>query len=120
MKYIGYILALIPVSFLFHLYEYFHHLNGQEAPHLIEGYILLMLLTSFFIKKVTLVHFLILNLISVFVSLILASHYIPNDGDWFTPLDRNGAVLFIAVVFLFGLLIIETLKWLFSQSRNRD
>ncbi|MFB6468571.1 hypothetical protein ACE38V_17515 [Cytobacillus sp. Hz8] len=116
MKYIYYVLSLIPVAFLFHFYEYGQQLKGEEARYLFPTwliYILIIGLLSVYIKKRNILLF---QIISCVISVLLAKLWIADDGGWFTPFGRDVAVVWIAGITCIGQLIIRTCLKAFKRN----
>ncbi|WP_199427146.1 hypothetical protein [Thermaerobacillus caldiproteolyticus] len=107
MKLFWFVLSLIPIPFLFHFYEYGQHIKGNEAPFLMFGFILSMIIVGVLSKNIRVTFILLMNLVTTIVSVILTSKFIPNDGYWFTVVGRDGAVIFIAIIYLIGQLFVR-------------
>jgi hypothetical protein len=118
MKYLNYIVLLIPVPFLFHYYEYGQHLKHQDAPFLFIGFLFFMFLSVITSKNIKFIPLFILTIIQTLISLYLASRFIENDTYWFKPFDRDKVVLLTSVAYFLGQLIIKAIiKWV-KQSQN--
>ena len=116
MKYIYYVLSIIPVAFLFHFYEYGQHLKGEEARYLFPTWLIYILITgllSVYIKKRNVLLF---QIISCVISVILAKLWIADDGAWFIPFGRDVAVVWIAGITYVGQLIIRTCLKIFKRN----
>ncbi|MDQ0428348.1 hypothetical protein QOZ98_001174 [Planomicrobium stackebrandtii] len=109
MKVTWLILTLIPAAFFFHFYEYGQHVQREEAPFLLVGSILYVVVTGFLSRHIKIRSVILVNTISLIISLVLAIYFIPDDG-WFKPVGRGGAVVFVAVVSLVGQLIIRIIS----------
>ncbi|HZG60172.1 MAG TPA: hypothetical protein VEY68_06830 [Anoxybacillus sp.] len=107
MKIVWFFLSFVPVPFLFHFYEYGQYSQRKEAPFLMIGFLLAMILVGIVATQVKMTFVLFINVVTMIFSLFLAASFIPNDPYWFTVFGRNGAVVFIAVVYLFGQLLVR-------------
>lgn len=101
------IVCLIPVPFFFHFYEYEQYIKGKEASLLLFDFLFFVVLVGILSKNVRISFILLVNLLTTIVSLILAMKFIPNDGYWFTVTGRNGAVIFISIIYTIGQLIVR-------------
>ncbi|WP_050613351.1 hypothetical protein [Bacillus testis] len=110
MKKIWILFSLIPVPFLFHLYEYSQNLKGEKPTFLLVSFILLMLIVGFLSRNVKFIFVILMNLITIAISFLLSALFIPNDLTWFKPLDRNFAILFIGIIYLIGQLISRSIS----------
>ncbi|MDR4984721.1 hypothetical protein RGU74_13710 [Bacillus cereus] len=117
MRILWFIVALIPIPFLFHLYEYGQVvIQHKEAPFLGTGLILFIIINGFLSKEIKIRYIFLVNIITGVLSLLLASNFIPDDGSWFKPVGRNGAVIFISIIYIIGQLLIRTIsKYFFSK-----
>lgn len=109
MKLLWFVLSLMPAAFFFHYYEYGQHVRGEEAPFLLIGCIVFVIVTGFLAGQVQIKSVLLANILAGFLSVVLAMLFIPEDG-WFKPVGRNGAVLFVGCVFLIGQLIVRAIS----------
>ncbi|MER2009399.1 MAG: hypothetical protein ABS939_18350 [Psychrobacillus sp.] len=107
MRTLWLIISLIPAAFLFHYYEYGQHIKREEASFLLTSSILFVLVAGFLAGSVKLRYIFFVNIITALLSVFLASYFIADDGGWFKPLGRDGAVIFVSLVFLIGQLIIR-------------
>ncbi|WP_156936096.1 hypothetical protein [Anoxybacteroides tepidamans] len=98
---------LIPIPFLFHWYEYHQHVVGKEASFLAVGFVLVIVLAGIAATQVNMVVTLLLNGLNLIFSLILASMFLPLDPYWFTVVGRNGAVVWIWIVYVLGQLLVK-------------
>ncbi|MED1564049.1 hypothetical protein AJ85_07085 [Alkalihalobacillus alcalophilus ATCC 27647 = CGMCC 1.3604] len=94
------IVCLTPAAFLFHFYEYNQHINGEEAPFLLLGILLFIVVTGVLSIKRKVRYMLLINIGSVGLSLILANLFIPNDTSWFKPFERD-IVILLTGLFIF-------------------
>ncbi|TCL53294.1 hypothetical protein EDD69_101302 [Thermolongibacillus altinsuensis] len=107
MKVAWFFLSFVPVPFLFHFYEYGQHSQRKEAPFLMIGFLLAIILAGVAATQVKIILVFLINLITMIFSLFLAASFIPNDPYWFTVVGRNGAVVFIAIIYLIGQLLVR-------------
>ena len=89
MKILWLIVSLIPVSFLFHYYEYGQHIKREEATFLFVGFILFILVTSLLSRDIKLRYVFLVNIVTGIGSLLLASNFI-DDGGCLNPLAEMG------------------------------
>ncbi|MGA4466834.1 hypothetical protein ACPA2L_30170 [Bacillus bombysepticus] len=117
MRILWFVVALIPIPFLFHFYEYGQRvIKGEEAPFLGIGLILFIIINGFSSKEIKIRYIFLVNIFTGVISLLLASKFIPDDGSWFTPVGRNGAVIFISIIYIIGQLLIRTIsKYIFPK-----
>ena len=97
-KWFYYIIALVPMAFFFHLYEYGQHLKREEAPLLIPMMIVYIIISGWlsrYVKALTIIFF---QLLSLGLSLICGVFWIEDDGTWFIPFGLNVAIIFVWVV----------------------
>ena len=109
MKILWVIVSIVPAAFLFHYYEYGQYVKREEASFLLVGSLLYVLVAGFLSHSVKLRTVFLLNGLSVLLSLTLASYFIVDDGGWFKPVGRDGAVLFAAVIYLVGQLLVRAI-----------
>lgn len=107
MKLLWGILTLIPAAFLFHFYEYGQSNIQLEASILFSGSILFVLITGALATKIRIRYIILVNIIAGILSFFLAMYFIPDDGAWFKPLGRDMVIVFTAIVFLVGQLIVR-------------
>lgn len=110
MKTIQLILALLPIPFLFHFYEYNSHLARQDANLLFPLLLLFVIIVGIQLRKVRLSLFFGINIVMTVISLILGYFFIVDDGGWFKPFGRDGAIIFVAVIYMLGQLIIRRIS----------
>ena len=102
------ILSLIPVPFLFHLYEYnFCKLKGYDADFLFPGFLLFIIVVGVTSRTIKLPLFFGVNFIMTVISVLLGYFFIADDGSWFKPVGRDFAIIFISVVYILGQLMIR-------------
>ena len=108
MKFIKIILALIPVPFLFHFYEYnYCNLKGHDAVFLFPVFLLFITVVGVTSRNIKLPLFFGVNFIMTVISLLLGYFLIVDDGSWFKPFGRDFAIIFISAVYILGQLIIR-------------
>lgn len=107
MKILWLILSLLPAPFLFHLYEYGQHVKHEEASFLLFGSVLFVAVVGFLSGQIKIYYVILVNIIVGLLSIFLAMYFIPNDGAWFTPVDRNSWIVITALFFLVGQLIVR-------------
>ncbi len=113
------ILQLVPVPFLFHLYEYNCHLTGQDPVLLAPGSLFFIIIVGLLTSKNKLSMFFGINFIMVVISLILGYVFIADDGSWFKPFGRDAAVIFISIIYIIGQLFVRGF-WNLIISSNHD
>ncbi|WP_197089899.1 hypothetical protein [Bacillus sp. FJAT-27916] len=108
MNFIKIILSLIPVPFLFHLYEYnYCHLKGHDAVFLFPVFLMFIIVVGITSKNIKLPLFFGVNFIMTVISLLFGYFLIADDGSWFKPFGRDFAIIFISVIYILGQLIIR-------------
>lgn len=112
MKILWLIISLFPAPFLFHFYEYGQHIKQEEEPYLNSLTLVYVILSGFLSGKIKISYVILINILSCLISILLATYFIANDGSWFKPVGRNGSIIFTAILFLGGQLIIR----LFSRA----
>ncbi|MGY4690856.1 hypothetical protein [Salibacterium sp. K-3] len=105
----GLVLAAVPASFLFHIYEYTQHVRQDDAVLLMPAAVIYILLTGGASAYADLRRVLLLLVLGGGLSLLLAGAAIPDDGSWFKPFGRNLMVGGTAVIFLSAVLVIRFL-----------
>ncbi|MDF2606831.1 MAG: hypothetical protein K0S34_1026 [Bacillales bacterium] len=114
MKVIQIFFALFPIPFLFHFYEY-NSRHERQDTFLLLMFLLLIIIVGIQFRNINLSLFLGINIIMTLISLILGYFFIPNDGIWFKPFGRNGAIIFISAIYILGQLIIRSFSKTFSS-----
>lgn len=112
MKFLWLILTLVPVPFLFHFFEYGQHITIEPSLLFLVS-ILFVVVTGILAGLIKIRYVLLVNVITGFLSLLLAMFLIPDDGAWFKPVGRDLAIIFTAIVILVGQLIVS----LFSRKK---
>ena len=108
MNFIKIILALIPVPFLFHLYEYnYCHLGEHDVVFLFPVFLFFIIVVGITSRNIKFPLFLGVNFIMTVISLLFGYFFIVDDGSWFKPFGRDFAIIFISVVYILGQLIIR-------------
>lgn len=118
MKVLWLIVSLIPASFLFHYYEYGQHIKHEEASFLLAGSIMYVVVSGLLSGAVKLRYIFCVNIITGVISVFLASNFILDDGGWFKPVGRDGAVIFVAIVFFTGQLFVRIFSRGFFTRNN--
>ncbi|PSL40984.1 hypothetical protein B0H99_103117 [Planomicrobium soli] len=116
MKIVWLVFTLIPAPFLFHFYEYGEHIQHEEAPYLLHGSALAVVLSGFLAGQIRISTVVFVNIFTVLISVALVMYFIPDDG-WFKPVGRTGAVVFTGIVYLIGQLIIRSFSSSFFNKR---
>ena len=108
MNFIKIILSLIPVPFLFHLYEYnYCHLGEHDVVFLFPVFLLFIIVVGVTSRNIKLPLFFVVNFIMIVISLLFGYFFIMDDGSWFKPFGRDFAIIFVSVVYILGQLIIR-------------
>ena len=107
MKYVYYIVSLIPVAFLFHFYEYGQYLRKEPATLLGFTWILYIGITGVLSINHKKRYVLLMQIIACGISLLLARFLIEDNDAWFKPFGRDVAVVFIAIVTVSGQLLLR-------------
>ncbi|KXH86730.1 hypothetical protein [Sporosarcina sp. HYO08] len=118
MKIVWLIFSLIPASFLFHYYEYGQHIKREEASFLFAGSVLFVVVVGFLAGRVKLRYVFFVNILTALLSVVLASYFIADDGGWFKPVGRDGAVLFVSFIFLIGQLLVRIISLNFYEKTD--
>jgi hypothetical protein len=121
LNFLWIIFAIIPIPFLFPWYEYEQKvIRHKDAHYLGISFLLYIVITGLLSVKIKLRYVFLLAILSTIISLFLGSNYIPDDGGWFKPVGRNGAVIFIAIVALIGQLIVRIIgRSIFPKNYNQ-
>ncbi len=113
MKYLNYIILLIPVPFLFHFYEYGQHLKHQNAPFLFVGFLFFVTLAAITTRNMSFLKIFLLSIVQSLISLYLATKFIENDTYWFKTFDRDKVILITSLIYFLGQLLVRAiLKWI--------
>ncbi|WP_409295326.1 hypothetical protein V1498_18660 [Peribacillus sp. SCS-26] len=104
------LLTLMPAPFLFHYYEYGQNIKHEEASFLGIGSVLFVLITGLLSGQVRVRYVVLVNGVTVLLSLLLGIYFIPNDSGWFKPVGRDAAIIFVSVVFLVGQFIVRSVS----------
>ncbi|UTR13993.1 hypothetical protein MM221_15465 [Salipaludibacillus sp. LMS25] len=118
MRFLWLIFTLILAPFLFHLYEYGQHVRREEASFLFLGSLLYVVITGVLASHIKYRYIILINIITGILSLFLAIYLIPDDGDWFKPFGRDFAIIFTAIVFLLGQLLVSFVSKAFSARKD--
>jgi hypothetical protein len=81
----------------------------KEAPFLLTGFLAAIVVGGILARRVRIAAVLFVHGLTAISSLVLAAKFIPNDGYWFTVIGRDGAVIFIAIVYLLGQLAVRAI-----------
>lgn len=109
MKTTWLLLTLIPAPFLFHFYGYGQHIKHEEASFLLLGSVIFVIAIGLLSGQIRILYVILINVITGALSMFLAMYFIPDNG-WFKPVGRDVAVIFVAVVFLIGQLIVRSIS----------
>ncbi len=101
------LLAILPIPFFFHFYEYHSHLIGKEAELLYQVFLVLILVVGIVTREMTLPFFCWTNIVMIIISLILGYLFIADDRSWFQPFGRDIAILFSSIIYIAGQLIVR-------------
>lgn len=104
------ILSLFPVPFLFLFYEYNSHLARQDADFLFPVFLVFIIVVGISSRNIKLPLFFGVNFIMIIISLIFGYFFIVDDGGWFKPFGRDGAVIFVSIIYILGQLIIRVVS----------
>lgn len=113
------ILSLLPAPFLFHYYEYGQHFKQESATFLFWLSVLYVVVTGLLSGQVKIRYILFVHVLTGILSVYLATCFILDDGGWFAPVGRNGAVVFAAIVSLIGQLIVRVLTRNYYIRKNK-
>ena len=114
------ILLLFPVPFLFHFYEYNSHLAKHDADFLFPIFLLFIIVVGISSRNIKLPLFLGVNFIMTVISLIFGYFLIVDDGGWFKPIGRDSAIIFIAIVYILGQLIVREVSKILLTNKVKD
>ena len=113
------ILSLFPVPFLFHFYEYNCHLARQDADFLFPVFLLFTIVVGIISRNRKMSLFFSLNFVMTILSLVFGYFLIADDGGWFKPVGRDGAIIFVSIIYIVGQLIIRELsKFILTDKGN--
>lgn len=101
------IMLVIPVPFFFHFYEYNCYLDRQDPKFLFPVFLFFIIVVGITSKNIKYPLFFCLNFIMIVISLIFGHLYIVDDGGWFKPFGRNGAIIFVSIIYILGQLVIR-------------
>ncbi|MBO0600122.1 hypothetical protein I2483_00460 [Sporosarcina sp. E16_3] len=118
MKVLWLIVSLIPAPFLFHYYEYGQHMKHEEATFLLASSILYVVVSGLLSGAVKLRFIFCVNIITGVLSVFLATNFIVDEGGWFKPVGRDGAVIFVTFVFFTGQLLVRLFLRAFFVKNN--
>ncbi len=109
-KFIISIMSLFPVPFFFYFYEYHFYLNSEDADFLFPIFIVCIVVIGLLTRKMNLPLFFSLNIMMLVISLVLGHFFILDDGSWFKPFGKNGAMIFVSSIYILGQLFIRLLS----------
>ncbi|CAM5701493.1 Group-specific protein OS=Lysinibacillus sphaericus OX=1421 GN=LS41612_21375 PE=4 SV=1 [Lysinibacillus sphaericus] len=109
-KFIISIMSLFPVPFFFYFYEYHFYLNSEDADFLFPIFIVCIVVIGLLTRKINLPLFFSLNIMMLVISLVLGHFFILDDGSWFKPFGKNGAMIFVSSIYILGQLFIRLLS----------
>lgn len=109
-KFIICMMSLFPVPFLFYFYEYNCYLDRQDADFLFPIFIVCIVVIGLLSRNVNLPLFFSLNIMMTVISLIFGHFFILDDGGWFKPFGKNGAMIFVSIIYILGQLFIRLLS----------
>lgn len=112
------ITSLIPAPFLFHFYEYGQHVKREEASFLFLGSLFFVVMVGVLATRKKVRYVILVNVVTGVVSIFLAVNFIPDDGYWFTPLNRDYAVMLLTLVFLLGQLFVRWAARLYIKGEH--
>jgi len=101
------LLAILPIPFFFHFYEYHSHLIGKEAELLYQVFLVSIIIVGIITRKMTLPFFFWRNVAMILISLLLGHLFIADDRSWFQPFGRDVAILFISLIYIIGQLVVR-------------
>ncbi len=105
----AFIFLCLPFVFFFEKFEYTaRKIQQLSTPYLLPVTLLVIIFIAILTKSLSTKRFLTAFLISLGISCLLSRFFIPNDRYWFTPVDRNTAILFFHIVYFLGLIAIRT------------
>ncbi len=103
IKYIGFIVSLIPLPFLFHYGEIYHF--SDRMPILFLGTMLLVILVGLLSTKLKFLYIVLAHSINIIVSIVLGTQLIiPPNSSWFNPLGMVPTILITGMIMLIGVL----------------
>jgi hypothetical protein len=108
MKLLWFILSLIPIPFLYHFYEYVQHIKGLESsPLILVPIFILTVVIGVLSNQVEIRYVLWINILTVMMSMLLATNLIIDDGNWLKPEGIDRAVVFASLLCLLGQLSVR-------------
>lgn len=109
-KFIICMMSLFPVPFLYYFYEYNGYLNRQDVDFLFPTFIVCIVVIGLLTRNMNLPLFFSINIMMTVISLILGHFFILDDGSWFKPFGKNGAMIFVSSIYILGQLFIRLLS----------
>lgn len=107
MKLLWLVFTLLPAPFLFHFYEYGQHIKQEDAPFLLIGSVAYIVVAGVLAQTISLRWVLLANVAVGILSVLLAMYFIPNDGGWFKPFNRDMVMTLTVIPFLIGQLLVR-------------
>lgn len=120
MKSLWLVFTLLPAPFLFHFYEYGQHVKQEDAPLLLIGSVVYIIVAGALAQNVSIRSVLFANILAGILSVLLAMYFIPNDGGWFKPFHRDVVMMLTVMPFLIGQLIVRLLVNKLTQALHRQ
>lgn len=119
IRFIWLVVSLIPMPFLFDLYEISQFPN--KAPFLFSGPLLFVILSGFLSIKIKPLYIILVNILTIVVSVVLATKFIiPPNGSWYNPFGMNVSIILLGIVILILVLIIRfILKAILLRFKNK-
>jgi hypothetical protein len=102
-------LSWIPVPFLFHFFEYNQYISMRSSASPAIVLCVAIIIVGGLSTQANWKTFFLMNGIAAVLTLCLASLAIPNDLHWFKPVTRNVAMVFTAIVYTLGQLVVHFL-----------
>ena len=109
MKILWIILSVMPAAFLFHFYEYGQYSKHEEAPFLLAGSLVYIVVTGLVSRSARLRDILLLAVANGLFSILLGMYFIANESGWFKPIGRDGAIFLTVIGFTLGQLLVRVL-----------
>lgn len=107
MKSLWLVFTFLPAPFLFHFYEYEQHIKQEDAPFLLIGSVAYIVVAGVLAKNISIRWVLLANVAVGIFSVLLAMYFIPNDGGWFKPFNRDMVMILTVIPFLIGQLLVR-------------
>ncbi|MFJ7737662.1 hypothetical protein ACIQ2D_15215 [Lysinibacillus sp. NPDC097287] len=114
------ILSLFPVPFLFHFYEYNRHLAREDADFLFPVFLLCTIVVGITSRNLKMSMFFGVNFMMTLLSLLFGYFLIADDGGWFKPVGRDGAMIFVSIIYIIGQIIIREVSKIILPNKGND